>query len=158
MAIAASERRSRTRKVRAMFTLQLPCYESWEMDANAEKFVITIVGAEDVAAELKTMTNGKTVLGRSIDVVPVSTTSDLPKSNVVYVSPKHADKARSIVKGQHGHNTLFVGGESGMGDTGVQVALVGQGDKVGFEWSKRNVKNGGVKISPKVLNLGKELN
>ena len=45
-----------------------------------------------------------------------------------------------------------------MRDTGVQVALVGQGDKVGFEWSKRNVKNGGVKISPKVLNLGKELN
>ena len=41
---------------------------------------------------------------------------------------------------------------------GAQIALVDDGTKVGFEWSRHNIEKSGVKISPKVLSMGKELN
>lgn len=144
-------------KVRAIFLLQLTRYASWQV-GDAKSFVMTVIGADDVAQELKEITRGKTVQGIPIDIVTSTTTRNLPKSDVIYIDSKFADRTRTVISGQYGNKTLVVGSREGMCTHGAQIALVDDGTKVGFEWSRHNIEKSGVKISPKVLSMGKELN
>ena len=63
-------------KVRAIFLLQLTRYASWQV-GDAKSFVMTVIGADDVAQELKEITRGKTVQGIPIDIVTSTTTRNL---------------------------------------------------------------------------------
>lgn len=145
-------------KVRAIFMFQLTRYSSWEVEAGAKSFVVTVVGADDVADEFENVTKGKTIQGLPINVIKSSTARNLPKSDVIYLAPSFADRTRSVISDQYGNKTLVIGGREGMCQNGAQVSLTDDGTKVGFEWSRHNIEKGGVKISPKILSMGKELN
>ncbi len=145
-------------KVRAIFLLQFARYTSWPKDDNAQDFVMTVIGSEDVANELRQLTKGKAVQGRPIEVVESDEPRNLPKSDVIYLDAQYADMTKSVIGSQYGRRMLLVGGEGGMCDKGAQVSLIGEGDKVNFEWSKRNIEKAGIRINPKVLNMGQELN
>lgn len=145
-------------KVRAIFVLQLAKYSSWTIDDATKSFVMTVVGADKVADELRSVTKGKTVCGLPIDVYTVKSARNLPKSDIIYLDQKFADKTRTVINEQYGNKTLIIGGQEGMCLNGAQISLTDYGNKVGFEWSRYNIKRGGVKISDKVLNMGRELN
>lgn len=144
-------------KVRAIFLLQFARYATWPVEENDQSFVMTVVGSDDVADELRTITRGKTIKGRTIDVVTSTSARNLPKSDVIYLGEEFADKTRKVIDDQYG-KTLVVGSKEGMCEQGAQVTLTEEGNKIGFEWSKKNVDRGGVRVNPKVLNMGKEVN
>lgn len=145
-------------KVRAIFLLQFARYATWPIEENDQSFVMTVVGSDDVASELRTITRGKTIKGRTIDIVTSTSARNLPKSDVIYLGEEFADKTQKVIDDQYGRRTLVVGSKEGMCEQGAQVALTEEGNKIGFEWSKRNVDRGGVRVNPKVLLMGKELN
>ncbi|MDD7725952.1 MAG: YfiR family protein [Bacteroidales bacterium] len=144
-------------KVRAIFLLQLSRYASWQIGEESRKFIITVVGADDVAQELMSITRGKTVQGIPIDIVTSSSPRNLPKSDLIYLDSQFTSKTRTVISDQYGNKTLVIGSEEGMCANGAHVSFVDDGTKVGFEWSKHNLEKSGVKISPKVLTMGKEL-
>lgn len=145
---------------RAKFLYQMTRYASWNTKSTTEtSLVITVVGQEDVANELRKIVKGKTVMGLPVKVASVSKVTSLPTSDVVYVAQEFAKDIPDIIKDQRNRQILIIGGDRGMCASGASMSMVPQsGNKFGFEWSKANMASGKVQISPKVLAYGSEVN
>lgn len=144
-------------KVQAIFLFQFARYTSWPKDDVGNSFIISIVGSDEMATELRRMTEGKSIGGRPIDVVTSSSPRNLPKSEIVFLGGKFGSNAKSVINNQYGHPVLIVTQGGGMCVYGAGVTLVPSGDNVTFEASKHNLEKCGIKMSPKVLAMGKEV-
>lgn len=145
---------------RAKFLYQMTRYASWNAKSATEtSLVITVVGQEEVANELRKIVKGKTIMGLPVRVASVSKVTSLPTSDVVYVACDYAKDIPDIIKDQRNRQILIIGGGEGMCAAGASVSMVPQsGNKFGFEWSKRNMASGKVNLSPKILTYGSEVN
>lgn len=145
---------------RAKFLYQMTRYASWNTKSTTEtSLVITVVGQEEVANELRKIVKGKTIMGLPVRVASVSKVTSLPTSDVVYVACDYAKDIPDIIKDQRNRQILIIGGDKGMCEAGASMSMVPQsGNKFGFEWSKRNMASSKVQISPKVLAYGSEVN
>lgn len=145
---------------RAKFLYQMTRYASWNTKRTTEtSLVITVVGQEEVANELRKIVKGKTIMGLPVKVASVSKVTNLPTSDVVYVAQDFAKDIPDIIKDQRNRQILIIGGDRGMCAAGASVSMVPQsGNKFGFEWSKANMASSKVQISPKVLSYGNEVN
>lgn len=145
---------------RAKFLYQMTRYASWNTKSTTEtSLVITVVGQEDVANELRKIVKGKTIMGLPVKVASVSKVTSLPTSDVVYVAQDFAKDIPDIIKDQRNRQILIIGGDKGMCAGGASMSMVPQsGNKFSFEWSKANMASSKVQISPKVLSYGSEVN
>lgn len=141
-------------KVQALFIFQFAKYTGWAKEDAGEPFVITVMGSHEIADELRKVTAGKSVGGRNIEVATASTTSNLPKSDVIFIGNGFTGSASSVSNSQAGRLVLIVGGQEGMCDEGTGVTLIPKGNNVTFQYSERNLNKRGLHIAPKILAMG----
>lgn len=143
-----------TAKIQALFIFQFAKYTGWAKEDAHEPFVITVLGSQEIADELRKATTGKNVGGRNVEVATASTTGSIPKSDVIYIGDGFTGSPSSVSNSQAGRLVLIVGGKQGMCSQGAGVSLISNGNNVTFEASERNLNKRGLHISPKLLAMG----
>lgn len=142
-------------KIQALYIFQFAKYTGWSRDDAGKQFVITVLGDESVADELRKAAEGKNIGGRSVEVVYASSTGRMPESDVIYIGERFGGATSSVANSQAGRLVLIIGGAAGMCEKGASVALIPDKNRVTFEFSERNLSKRSLHVAPKLLAMGK---
>ena len=142
-------------KFQALYLFNFAKNTSWPTEDAGKPFVLTVVGDNAVASELKTIVANKQVGDRKIQVVEAPTASGIAKSDIIYLGESKSGQISSLVSAQAGNKCLIVSGTKGQCSQGAGIAFVPEGGKLNFEIHEGNIAKNGLKVTPKLVSLGK---
>ncbi|MCQ2227456.1 MAG: YfiR family protein [Bacteroidales bacterium] len=125
-------------------------------DANKE-LVITVIGDNDLAAELNKLAATKAVGTRKVVVKESATTNGLQKSDIVFIGEAKSGQIGSLMSAQEGNKNLIVSGKKGLCAQGAGISFLSEGGKLKFEISNKNISKRGLQVSQKLISLGTEV-
>ncbi len=144
-------------KFQALYLLQFAKNTSWPQEDNGKPFVITVVGDNALASELKAIAATKSVGNRQISIAEAATASGLSKSDIIFLGESKSSQMSSLVSAQSGNKVLIVSGSKGMCSQGAGISFVPEGGKLNFEIHEGNIAKNGLKVTPKIVSLGKQV-
>jgi uncharacterized protein DUF4154 len=140
-------------EVKAAFLFQFLSYVEWPEQSfkdDHSPFVIAVLDADEVRADLQQLVQGRTALGRPVEVRRVYETDSLKGVHLLFVG--HEDvSVLPEVAGKKG--VLVVSEAEGALDRGAMVNLVRVGDHVRFQVCPDAAERGGLKISSRMLSV-----
>lgn len=122
-------------------------------DANKE-FVISVIGDNDLAAELNKLASTKSIGSRKVVVKESATAAGLQKSDIVYLGESKSSQISGLMSAQDGNKNLIVCGKNGLCAQGAGISFLSEGGKLKFEISNKNIAKRGLQVSQKLLQLG----
>ena len=142
-------------KFQALYLFNFAKNTSWPTEDAGKPFVITVIGDNAVSSELKGIVSNKQVGDRKIQVVEAATASGIAKSDIIYLGESKSGQISSLVQAQAGNKCLIVSGTKGQCSQGAGIAFVPEGGKLNFEIHEGNIQKSGLKVTPKLVQLGK---
>ncbi|MBR6249669.1 MAG: YfiR family protein [Bacteroidales bacterium] len=144
-------------KFQALYLLQFAKNTSWPAEDNAKPFVITVVGDNALASELKAIANTKTIGVRKITVTESAKVSGLVKSDIIFLGESKSSQMSALVTAQANNKVLIVSGAKGMCAQGAGISFVPEGGKLNFEIHEGNIAKHGLKVGQKIVSLGRQV-
>ncbi|MCQ2227454.1 MAG: YfiR family protein [Bacteroidales bacterium] len=129
----------------------------WPSEDSSKDLVITVIGDNDLAAELNKLASSKAIGTRKVVVKESVTTNGLQKSDIVFLGESKANQIGGLVSAQEGNRNLIVSGKKGHCSQGAGISFLSEGGKLKFEISNKNISKRGLQVSAKLLTLGTEV-
>lgn len=129
----------------------------WPSEDGSKDLVITVVGDNDLAAELNKLAATKSIGSRKVVVKESATTNGIQKSDIVFLGESKSSQIASLITAQEGNKNLIVSGKNGQCGQGAGIAFLSEGGKLKFEISNKNISKRGLQVSQKLLQLGTEV-
>jgi hypothetical protein len=145
-------------QVKAVFLLNFLQFVDWPAVAFASPtspITIGLVGSAPIDAVLEEAIRGETVKGRSLELRRLGEADAISGCHLLFVSQAGADRAVELVKNLHGQPVLIVGESEGFAEAGGAINFVIVDQKVRFEVNPQAAAQQGVKISSRLLQLGR---
>lgn len=144
-------------KFQALYIFQFAKNVNWPVEDSDKPIVVTVVGDKVLSQELKGIVNGKNVGGRKISVNEAVTSSGLSKSDIVFLGESKSSQINQLVAAQSSNKVLIVSGTKGQCAQGAGIAFVADGGKLNFEIHEGNIHKNGLKVTSKLISLGKKI-
>lgn len=129
----------------------------WPAEDASKDLVITVIGDNDLAAELNKLSATKAIGNRKVVVKESATPNGIQKSDIVFLGEAKAGQIGSLISAQEGNKNLIVCGKKGMCSQGAGISFLSQGGKLMFEISNKNIAKRGLQVSQKLISLGTEV-
>lgn len=129
----------------------------WPSDDASKDLVITVIGDNDLAAELNKLAASKAIGSRKVVIKESATTNGLQKSDIICLGESKAAQISSLLSAQEGNKNLIVSGKKGLCAMGAGISFLSEGGKLKFEISNKNISKRGLQVSQKLLQLGTEV-
>jgi len=129
----------------------------WPTEDGSKDLVITVIGDNDLAAELNKLAATKSIGSRKVVVKESATTSGIQKSDIVYLGEAKSGQIGSLISTQEGNKNLIVSGKKGQCGQGAGISFLSESGKLKFEISNKNISRRGLQVSQKLLQLGTEV-
>ncbi|MCQ2228579.1 MAG: YfiR family protein [Bacteroidales bacterium] len=129
----------------------------WPSEDASKELVITIIGDNDLAAELNKLAASKAIGSRKVVVKESATANGLQKSDIICLGDAKSSQISSLLAAQEGNKNLIVCGKKGLCAQGAGISFVSEGGKLKFEISNKNISKRGLQVSQKLLQLGTEV-
>ena len=146
--------------VKAAYLFKFAGYVEWPASqATAEApFVIAVVGAEDVAAELERLVPGRTIHGRRIVVRRVRDPEGVKAAQLLFIGRGEGNGAvREHIRAAQRQGTVTVTDTDRGLEQGSVINLVSLEDRVVFEVSLEAAERTGVVISSRMLSVARRV-
>lgn len=142
-------------RVKAAFLFRFTEFVTWPDTAYPRAdapFVMAVVGAgaDGVADNLRAITAGRSVAGRTIEVRRVGVSDSIPAAQVVYIAGNDASRAREIVQKAPRH-ALVVTEADGLLEHGAVINFVVMQERVRFDASIESAEKRGIRLSSRLL-------
>lgn len=145
-------------KMQALYLFQFAKNIGWPAADADKNFVVVVMGDAEVAHNLATIAENKKIGNRAIEIVEVRGLSNITEGDILFVASSRKSQVASAASFATKRKMLLVSGEGGECANGASISFCdGQGGKLGFEISERNIKKSGLNVTPKLLNLGKSV-
>ncbi len=144
-------------KFQALYLMQFAKNTSWPQEDNGKPFVITVVADNALATELKSIAATKSIGNRQIQIIEAATVTGLAKSDIIYLGESKSNQMSSLVSAQSKNKVLIVSGAKSMCSHGAGISFVPEGGKLNFEIHEGNIAKNGLKVTPKIVALGKQV-
>lgn len=144
-------------RFQALFLYQFAKNTSWPQSDDGRTFVFAVVSDPGVATELRQYVGTRTVAGRRIEVQEATNTSDLGAADIIYLGKSKNHLVSTVVKENGDRKVLIVSGSGGMCQSGAAISFVGEGGKLNYEICEHNIARNGLRVTPKLLSLGKKV-
>jgi YfiR/HmsC-like len=145
-------------QVKAAYLFNFLKFVEWPDDASAEargKWTIGIVGDSPVGDELIRLVEGKTVLGRELQVKKFQAADDLRHCNILFISPSEKRRLPSILASLRGSSVLTVADMDNFVRSGGMIQLVVENDSVRLAIDVGATSRARLKVSSKLLSLAR---
>lgn len=134
-------------KIKAVFIYNFTKYIEWPQAYKEGEFTIGIVGETPLYSELIKMTETKKVANQTLEVKKFSSSNDVTKCHILYVSKDKSQSLTDIIKKVKNNSTLLVTEESGLADKGSGINFIIKDNRQKFELNKSNVEKYKLKVS-----------
>lgn len=144
--------------VKAAFLYRFAAYVEWPAAAlpPAAPFVIAVAGAEDVAAELERVVQGRSVQERKVVVRRVREADSFRGVHIAFIGRGEA-QGRALARAAQQAGALVVtDSERGL-ELGGAINFVLADDRMGFEVSLDNAERAGLRISSRMLAVARRV-
>lgn len=146
--------------VKAAFLYKFAGYIEWPPSAlplPSSPIVYGVVGADDVAAELESLAQRRTVENRQVTVRRLRE-GDSPRGvHVLFVGRSEAGPRAITRAAQMGGGTLVVADSPGALELGASINFLMVENRVGFEVSVDSADRSGVRISSRMLAVARRV-
>lgn len=145
-------------QLKAVFLFNFVQFVEWPASAHATKdspIILGIVGQDPFGAALDDIIKGEKVNGRPLEVRRLKADDDLSACHVVFLSRSGKEDAAGLVQKLQGRPVLTVGEIEGFAGLGGVMNFVMVDRKVRFEVNPQAAAQQGMKISSKLLQLGR---
>ncbi len=134
-------------KIKAVFIYNFTKYIEWPQSYKEGEFTIGIIGETSLYSELIKMTETKKVANQTLEVKKFTSTTDVTKCHILYVSKEKSQSLTDILKKVKNNSTLIVTEESGLVDKGSGINFIIKDNRQKFELNKSNVERYKLKVS-----------
>jgi hypothetical protein len=149
---AAPAQQVQEHEVKAAFLYKFPAFVEWPAQPGPEvPFVIAVVGAEDVAEELRRISRGRTHEGRAIQVREPGDAQGLNGAHMVFVGRGAAARMPLIARALAGAPVLVVSESPGALEQGSMINFLLSDGRVRFEVALDRAESGKLRISSRLL-------
>lgn len=155
--VAAETNSDQEIQVKAAFIYNFAKFVEWPpssfKDAQSP-FILCAIGKEPFNNALDDLKN-KRVEGRTIAIRRITTIDEAEGCHILFISASEKGNLSQILKAIHGKGILTVGDTKGYADAGVMINLISIDNKIGFEINPAPAERASLKVSSKLLRLGK---
>jgi hypothetical protein len=140
--------------VKAAFVLRFAGYVQWpEEEIHGDHFIIAVLGASKVAAQIQALAEGRSAMNRPIQVRRVASTRDLGDASILYVGTDRRGELNDLLAPLAGRSLLVVSSEDAALTAGSTINLLVADQRVRFEVSLPTARQARLKISSELLSL-----
>jgi len=144
--------------VKAVFLYRFAGYVTWPASsAIASQFTIAVLGAENVAEQLKELLPEHPIQGRPAHVTTIHGLGQLGDSQMLYIGPGATGKLSMLIEALRGRPVLIVTDQPGALDEGSTVNFVIERQHVRFEISTVAAKQAGLLIGSDLLAVAERI-
>jgi len=144
-------------QVKAAFIHKFIMFTRWPLFAfgsNNSPVVIGVLGESPIWSDLKNLEN-KPVMGRPLKVIKVNEPCLEQKCHILFFSKAKNREAKSLLQKMDNSGILTIGESDGFAETGGMINFIIVNGKLRFEINVEAVNSSGLKLSSKLLRLGK---
>ena len=159
-ASAAEDAASLEQRVKAAFLYQFASYVEWPALAFAQPetpVTIAVMGAEQLAAELKQLSAGRTVGGRKVEVRQVRPGETLAGINILFIGSAEDARLAQVVQTAKARPMLIVTEADGALKQGSMINFLIVDRRVRFEVALDSVERSGLKLSSRLLAVAQQV-
>jgi hypothetical protein len=124
----------------------------WEENAG-ETFTIGIYGNSLAFNEIKENLETKTVWGKKVNIIEISSASDFNNCHIAYIPKSNKKKIIDLISEANQKNTLIVT-EDDMVEDGAAISFVFVQSKMNFKISREKIEEAGLKVSNSLISIG----
>lgn len=120
-------------------------------------FVITVVGDNEMAAELGKLAKVKKVGSKKMVIKKVNNVDDVDDTHIVFLAASKSGLMPMLDSYQKGKGVLIVADKSGLCKQGAGIAFTTIDGKLRYEICPERIEEHGLKVSQKLITLGKKV-
>jgi hypothetical protein len=130
-------------------------YSTWPETAPSNgPITVGVLGRASFTQVLHELLDGKSVNGRTVQIVELKPNSDPRRCQLIYVATAKTSEIRQALQSVRSAHTLTIGEDDKFLDSGGAVNLLLIDGHMGFEVDLESLNRSGVEISSKLLRLG----
>jgi hypothetical protein len=141
-------------EIHSMLMFNFLKYIEWPTDAIGDKFVIAIVGDNDVFESVNALYSARKIGGKSVEIVQFTNVKDIRNANMVYLAGKYSSQFDDLKAKFEGKPTLLVTDKAGLAKKGSAINFKLVGDKLKFEINEEAMVNAKLKVSSQLIAMG----
>ena len=138
-------------KIQSLFLYNFTKHVKWEDTSGG--FTVGIFGNTKAFEEIKSNLSNKTVWGKKVNVIEISSPSELSSCQIAYIPKSNKKKILDFIDGANLSNTLLVTEDDLMND-GAAISFVYEQSKMKFKISKDKIEQVGLKVSSSLISIG----
>lgn len=143
-------------QVKAAFLFNFAKFVEWPAESfreNAGRLRLCVLGENRSGLELERIATGKSLNGRSLEVVRVTAAEHLPRCQILFIGAAQGGIGHKALAESRGEPVLTVGESAEFLGQGGVIRLYILDNRVRFEISLEAAERAGLKISSKLLAL-----
>jgi len=159
-AVAQPDRQAAEVRIKAAFLHKFTSFVEWPPKAFARPdspFVIGVIGADALAAELEQIVAGRDVQGRAVVVRRVRRSEPLAGLHMLFVGQAEGARLAETLSAARGHPVLTVTESEDALSHGSIINFVAVEDKVRFDVGLPQAERGNLRISARLLAVARKV-
>ncbi|MGC3958924.1 MAG: YfiR family protein [Verrucomicrobiota bacterium] len=157
----AQEVREVEYEVKAAFLLKFAMFVQWPTNALAADpqvpFVVGILGEDPFGGKFDQAIKTEKVNGRSIEIRRARRAAELLECQVVFICASEAPRFAELIAAFQARPILTVADEAGFALQGGMIGFFKETGKVRFEINPPALERAGLKVSSKLLQVGRRI-
>lgn len=134
-------------KMKAIFIMNFTKLIEWPKSYREGNFVVGVIGNSPLYSELTKMSKTKKVANQSLQIKKYSTSKDIGKCHILYVSKNQSQEISAVLKKVKSNSTLIITEKQGLVEKGAGINFVIKNNRQKFELNKKNVEKYKLKVS-----------
>lgn len=143
-----------TGQFKALFLYNFAQNASYPEQAIKNKFIITVVGDQEVATELEKLAKSRKIGNYPLEIKTVNSVDNIENSQIIFLAQNRSSQMPILESYQKNKPVLLVGDQQGLHAQGAAICLVKVEGKLRFEICTRNMASHDIKCSSKLTSLG----
>jgi hypothetical protein len=144
-------------QIKAAFLYHFTQFVEWPAEVTSGSFVICVAGDAALRSSLESLSRGKSVGSRPIQVKPITAPEQAHMCHLVFLSSSLNMKAPRYLAAVHALDVLTVGEPPGFRERGGMIELFLEDSRIRFDVNEQALREAHLRASSRLLRLARRI-